>query len=305
VIGRFSLGDQAIALPRGAIARGHRRMLQLDGRPLLGLTQTRFRPCLFPLFTPAGFAVTQESPADHPHHNSLWIAADHVHVHMPGPGRRPETCAYNFYVDDVFQGRAPGRMVETRLAAAPHGPDGVALTQAIDWRGPAEWGAPDGRLVLRETRITRVAPAPDAVVIDIDSTLSPTEWDVGLGPTRHAFFNVRLAESMLHGLALTDDRGDAAQRLPWVEGAAWVDLCGPVGGGRVAGVAVMPAAQSAEWFVTDWGVATVGHWREAGAILALDSQLSQRCRFVLHDGPASPAALAAWAIGPKSTAPSG
>jgi hypothetical protein len=292
-IGRFTLGEQAIALPRGAIARGHRRMLLRDGRPLLGLTQGRFRPYLYPLFTPAGFAVTQESPADHPHHNSLWIGADHVHVHMPGPGSRPEVCTYNFYVDETFQGRAPGRLIETGVAAEAQGPDGIALTQQIEWRGPAEWGAPEGRVVLRETRALVVTPASDAIVIDIKSQLAATAWDVELGPTRHAYFNVRVAESLLHGLAVTDDRGDAAARLPWAEDAGWVDLCGPVGGGAVAGIAVMPAAP-ASWFLTDWGVATVGHWRERGARVVPGGSLAQCCRFVVHDGPAASELLAAW-----------
>lgn len=293
-IGRFTLGEQAIALPRGAIARGHRRMLHRDGQPVLGLTQGRFRPCLYPLFTPAGFAVTQESPGDHPHHNSVWIGADHVHVRMPGPGSTPETCTYNFYVDETFQGRAPGRLVETGIAAAAHGSDGIALTQQIEWRGPAEWGAPDGRVVLRETRVLVVTPVPDGVVLDIESRLAATAWEVELGPTRHAYFNVRAAESLLHGLAVTDDHGDAALRLPWIEGAAWVDLCGPVGGGAVAGIAVLPATPAAAWFVTDWGVATVGHWRDSGARVAPGESLAQRCRFVVHDGPAPRHALAAW-----------
>lgn len=292
-IGRFSLTEQPIALPRGAIARGHRWMLHRDGRPLLGLAQRPFRPCLYPLLTPAGFAVTEESPTDHPHHNSLWIAADHVHLHMPGPGDSTERYAYNFYVDDVFQGRAPGRLVATSLEAAPHGADGIALTQAIDWRGPSEWGAPEGRLVLRETRTTTLAPASDAVVIDVDSRLVPTEWEVTLGPTRHAFFNVRAAATLLDGMAITDDRGDARSRLPWIEGAAWVDLSGPVGGGAVAGIAVMPAETAADWFVAAWGVATVGHWRKQGVPLAKGASLSQRCRFVVHDGAAQPEMLAA------------
>jgi hypothetical protein len=33
-----------------------------------------------------GFTITTESPADHPHHNSLWIGTDHLHVHMPVSG---------------------------------------------------------------------------------------------------------------------------------------------------------------------------------------------------------------------------
>jgi len=80
---RFTLTDDSIALPKGAWARTHRRTLRKDGRPVLALTQGRCRSYVYPLFTPAGYPVTTESPADHPHHNSFWIAADHVHCRMP------------------------------------------------------------------------------------------------------------------------------------------------------------------------------------------------------------------------------
>ena len=30
--------------------------------------------------------------------------------------------------------------------------DAFRITQTLDWRGPAEWAAPDGRLAARETR---------------------------------------------------------------------------------------------------------------------------------------------------------
>ena len=53
---------------------------------MLGLTEGRQRPYVYPLMTPAGFPVTSECPADHPHHNSLWIGADHLHCRMPVEG---------------------------------------------------------------------------------------------------------------------------------------------------------------------------------------------------------------------------
>jgi hypothetical protein len=87
----FTLEDDALDLPPGAIARTERKILRRDGRPVLGLTQGRMRPYVYPLFTPKGFAVTSESPADHPHHNSLWIASDHVHALVPvGAGKHEE-----------------------------------------------------------------------------------------------------------------------------------------------------------------------------------------------------------------------
>ena len=93
------------------------RLLKHGGRIVLGLTQGRQRPYVYPLTTPAGFPVTSECPADHPHHNSFWIGADHVHCRMPVEGGKFEEYTYNFYVDEVFQGRAPGRLVATDVHA--------------------------------------------------------------------------------------------------------------------------------------------------------------------------------------------
>src|SRR5438552_2940223 len=113
--GCFSLSDDAIALPKGAWARTHRRTLRKNERPVLAFTQGRCRSYIYPLFTPAGYSVTSECPADHPHHNSFWIAADHVHCRMPVAAGRYEEYTYNFYLDDTFQGRAPGQIVEIGL----------------------------------------------------------------------------------------------------------------------------------------------------------------------------------------------
>jgi hypothetical protein len=101
---------------------------------------------------------------------------------------------------------------------------------------------------------------------------------------------------MLHGLVITDDHGPAGARLPGVTGAPWVDATGPVGGGHLAGIAVMPAPlQGAPptWFVTDWGVITAGCVRATGRHLPRGESLVSRCRFIVHDGVLAPATLAA------------
>ena len=107
---------------------------------VLGLTQGDLRSYVFPLFTPAGHLVTSEAPADHPHHQSVWIGADHVHALVPASEGRVEEYTYNFYINDVFQGRAPGRIAERESSFEER--DGAAIIrQALDWRGPVEWGA--------------------------------------------------------------------------------------------------------------------------------------------------------------------
>ena len=110
-LNNFSLEGDEVALPKGAWAQSHRLNVRWRGRDLTALSQGAFRAYLFPVYTPAGFAVTSESPLDHPHHNSLWIGADHVNCYLPFAGGAFEEANYNFYVNDIFQGRAPGRIL--------------------------------------------------------------------------------------------------------------------------------------------------------------------------------------------------
>lgn len=286
----FILESDSIVLPKGAWAKTHRRSLRYRGRNLLAFTQGQFRPYLFPLYTPAGCAVTAESPADHPHHNSVWIAADHVHVYMPTSRGSVEEYTYNFYVNDVFQGRAPGRQIEARIAGVKVGPSRYRVTQTLEWRGPSEWAAPEGRVVLQEERITEVQPGDRHHVIDVISSLSATEWDVTIGPTRHAFFNARVAESMraAQGGVLTDASGRTGAEAISGGDAEWVDAFGPVGGGQVAGIALLPhpVVPNRWWFVSDWGVLTTGPFREEKCWIRRGDTLTLIYRVVVHDGDA-------------------
>src|SRR3954464_6365036 len=149
----FSFNDDPITLPKGAWAATERRTLRFNNRPVLSLTQGRRRNYIFPLYTPAGYLVTSEAPADHPHHNSCWIAADHVHCKMPAMGDRFEDYTYNFYLDETFQGRSPGAILETAVSGEQTGPNAFRIAQDLEWRGPVEWAAPSGRIAARERRI--------------------------------------------------------------------------------------------------------------------------------------------------------
>ena len=123
-----------------------------------------------------------------------------------------------------------------------------------------------------ETRVTEVRPGEAHHLIDITSTLRPTEWPLTLGPTRHAYFNARAAESM---------RVDRGGRMR--EGEGWVRVEGPLGGGARAGLAVMVPPPT-DWFATEWGVVTAQPWRNAAAHLPLGEAMTWRARFMVHDG---------------------
>ena len=273
-------------------------MLRLDDRAVLGVTAGVFRPYLYPVYTPAGFAVTSEGPADHSHHHSIWAGADHLHLKMPALGGRDEIYAYNCYVNDIFQGRAPGRAIETALARRSSG-SAYLVEQEIEWRGPVEWGAPQGRLLLREQRQTRVHVADDCVTIDMDCAILAAEYDIVVGPSRHAWFNFRVAPSMCvdEGGALLDNKGHAGHADGVDAHAQWVACSGPVGGGHVAGIAlaprVTPAAASWWWFVSDWGVVTASPCRDSAIELARGASTTLAARFVVFDGSADTARIAA------------
>lgn len=293
----FLLDEEPMRLPRGAWAKTERQMLRCKGREVLGLSQGQFRAYLFPVFTPKGFAVTSESPADHPHHNSIWIGSDHVRCQVPGADGRVEEYTYNFYVNETFQGRAAGRILATASAGEPLGLSGYRINQTLEWRGPPEWGAPEGRVVAHERRVIDVTPGQTHHLIDVLCELRASEWDLVLGPTRHAFFNIRVAESMrvAAGGALLDASGRSDANSISGSNTEWVDMSGPVGGGHRAGVTVMPRPGCGRpwWFVTDWGVMTVGHFRDREKPIAIGESAKFEFRVVVRDGDTTAADIAA------------
>ncbi|MEJ8570473.1 DUF6807 family protein [Microbaculum marinum] len=295
--GPFTFSADRLALPRGAWASGERQVLRHRGRPVLALSQGRQRAYVYPLYTPLGFPVTSEAPADHPHHNSLWIASDHVTCMMPAADGLLEEYTYGFYVNETFQGRAPGRILMTAARGEPTGRSGYRLTQSLEWRGPPEWAAPEGRVAATETRLLDVSVETDTMVVDVTSRLAAADWDVRLGPTRHSYFNLRVAESIAvtSGGRLSDDRGRDGGGAITGSNAAWVDYSGPVGGGHVAGVSVCPhPADHADlaWFVTDWGVVTVGPFRNERREIRRGETTTLRYRVLVHDGDADTARVA-------------
>jgi hypothetical protein len=295
---RFRLETDALALPGGAYAKTTRRWLSRDGKRILALTDGPFRPYLFPLFSPAGYLLTSESPADHPHHNSLWLGSDHVHLLNPVAAGKHEEYTYNFYVNETFQGRSPGRQIEIDSESGSLAADRFGIRQQIEWRGPPEWAAPDGRLILRESRMIEITPGRQFHRIDITASLSAAGPTVRLGPTRHAFFNARVAET-IPGSDQTTIVGPAGPLTPAAiaaNGAAWVDFTGPVGGGARAGITLLPhpvGARDNTWFVADWGVMTAGAFRAAGVLLRPGSVLRVGCTYLLHDGDIPPSLVEA------------
>lgn len=284
----FTVQHDTIDLPRGATAQARRLKVSWNDRPIVAFSQSPHRAYLYPVFTPSGVAVTSEMPIDHPHHNSITIGADHFTCHFPFSTNGIEDGTYNFYINDVFQGRAPGRTLVVATKHEEISPIHLRVVQSVHWQSPMEWGAPQRRTVAVETRIIDMYPGEVANVFDIRSQLTPTEWDLAIGPTRHAYFTVRLADGLRidDGGTIVDSEGRCKVGEITGQVADWVDVSGPGPHGHLAGLAVVPhpSASGHPWSIYSWGSIIVNPFLDHKHELKIGQTIDTSIRIIAHDG---------------------
>ena len=274
------------------------------GRPILDLTQGTFRNYIFPVYSPAGVPLTSETPSDHPHHNSVVVSADVVFVKLPPQitslSNEIEEATYNLYVNEIFQGRAPGRIWATAVEAEERGPDRLTLVQSLQWQGPVEWGAPPDigrRVIAEETRTIDILPGDVSNVIDVRSQLRPTQWDLTIGPARHAYFTVRVEDSLRPsgGATMIDSKGRVGAASISGSTADWVDISGPAAHGRTAGLTVMlhSSLAGAPLYCADYGTITINPFMRERGVLDRGQELDLAIRLLAHDGDHEQAGVAA------------
>lgn len=176
--------------------------------------------------------------------------------------------------------------------------DGVILTDNA-------WTAPDGQVVLTDTRRYVFAGDADQRTIDIQVVLHASEGDVHFGDTKEGTMAIRVRTP----LQLKDSSGStgAAGHIrtsegltdaeAWGKRARWVDYFGEVEGAAV-GVAIFDHPENlrhpARWHARDYGLFTanpfgVKHFtgndsEPGGYTLPVGEDLTLRYRFVFHGG---------------------
>ena len=285
----FTVETDAVLLPRGATAKARRIKISHGGKLVTALSQGFHRAYLYPVFTPAGVALTTESPIDHPHHQSITIGADHFNVHYLYSTDKVEEANYNFYVNETFQGRSAGRIAATGFTATEVASDHLRVVQQLEWRGAQEWGSPaEGRLLALETRTIDIHTGKMANIFDIRSALRPTEWVLSIGPTRHAYFTIRLADGLHEsdGGTIVDSNGHHGSDEINGRVSKWIDYSGSAPHGQGAGIAVFthPSLGSFAWDVVEWGSITVNPLAHSARKLNLGDVMEFSLRIVAHDG---------------------
>jgi hypothetical protein len=143
---------------------------------------------------------------------------------------------------------------------------------------------------LQERRVTTVRVNENAYVFDIVSEVGPAgDIPVALGPTRHAWFNARIADgiALSAGAAPVDDAGRrGANEIP-ANGPGLGGLLRP-GGRRRRGGHHGAAPRTCRTGVVRVGLGRPHRWAHSGARAEIAPGETARfaCRFIAHDGPA-------------------
>lgn len=275
----------------------HSRRLKVSwrGRPVIALSQGVYRAYIYPVFTPAGMPVTAEAPVDHAHQQSITVGTDRFDLYDRTEDQDP-AANYNFYMDETYRGRAPGRILGRSIDSTEVAENHLRLVQTVHWQGPPDWGDAGGYVLAEETRTIDVYPGAVANIIDVRSQLMPTEADIRIGGTVHGYFVVRVADGLrpVDGGTLIDADGRVGATQIRGQRADWVDCSGEAAHGQNAGVALFPypTPASLPWHLSDWGFMMVNPFQLEARRVKRGEVAEAAVRIVVHDGDVNEAGVA-------------
>lgn len=155
------------------------------------------------LFGPAGELVSEDYPADHPHHRAVWWS---------WPVTRWGDKLGDIWAVVKVHARPLG---EPRLTID----DGAAVIQA-----QSVWKWADGTSIAKQDLVIRVFPATDrGRLIDVEVRLTALQDDVAIGGrpgAGYGGFAFRAAPGEGQKVAAHTDPDDAAARLTWIDYSA-------------------------------------------------------------------------------------
>ena len=275
------------------------RLMQISwkGNPLTGFNQSSRRCYVYPVLTPSGVEVTNERPtSDHAFHQSITVGNDYFftgETSAAGRFEHPGMCFYTNMPD--MRGRGEGRIVATAVNECTElAEDHLEFIARLQWQGPEEGYAPKyRRVVAEEMRTISVFPGENAHTIDVRSQLRPTQWDIRLGPSRHGYFTIRMADHLRvvdpkgerQGGCLVDSEGRRDDEVIW-QHAGWVDYYGTDSQGRTAGIAVFqfPSMGNVAWYAATYGTIRVNPFRKGATLVRRGEEVDLAIRVVAHDG---------------------
>jgi hypothetical protein len=236
----------------------------------------QYRPWFYPVTGPSGRSVTREVSEPYPHHRSLWLGHGNVNGH-------------EIWLEGEGRGRIRHEGFEALRADA----------EEAFFKARSVWLAATGEAVMRDERAFRFFVREGKRYIEADLSFWPVDGPLTLGRTNHAFFAVRVVESISveGGGRITNAEGGLDEEGTFGQRSAWCDYSGPVTPeGTWNGIAILDHPQNpwhpSPWFTRDYGFMSPApfYWEEytipRGGVLRL------RYLVVVHAGDAQEANIA-------------
>ena len=129
-------------------------------------------------------------------------------------------------------------------------------------------------------------------ILDIRSRLEPTDWDIVIGPTRHAYFTVRMADGLrvVDGGKIMDADGHSTVQDINANSTSWVDMSATGPHGHEVGVTVVahPSPLPTGWYAHEWGTVAVNPFLHEEQSIRRGETLELAVTAIAHDGPCLP-----------------
>lgn len=279
--------------PRFTVVANKQNHLVIErptSRCLGGLAVNHYRPWVFPLYTPAGVTVLQESPPDHPFHNGFFVGQSPVVM--------GDTEA-NFWAtppsrmaDDPLQ-RGVGRMAVESPISVEAGGDGVEFVIAVVWRDC------DEQPVLDEVRTVSFHVGDGATLCDMTSRKTAAYGALRFPATKHGSIGIRVEPRLLPD-AGGEVIGDAGQRgradVVHEEETGYVAYENELAGHGRFGVLMTPLSVSAPgtWFVRDYGMAMYDATLTTDVALTAGQSWTVGLRVAAYDAALTDARARSW-----------
>ena len=257
------------------------RLKVLDnGRPVMALNLGGadkdlflMRPCVHPLYTPAGYPVTEMGAHNFPHHKGIWLG----HAQVNG---------VNFFHDLVDAGWIVPVGVSSEADS-----EGARVDFDLEWRDRR------GTVVATEARRHEVRRSGAAHLLDIVSTLHASHGALELGVDNHSWAGLRLIDALDQddGGLMRDSEGrqgaDAINGHP----VRWVDVSGAIGE-HACGAALLahPASAPVPTFARFYGTSLLNPTMYEPLTIADGASWTFGTRVAAYDGSASTTDLEQW-----------
>lgn len=257
-----------------------RLWVKFGERLLAGYSANELRSYVFPLYSPGGALVLQESPPDHPHHQGLCVGLEVDGRDMWNAGS---------FGRARHRQQLPGKLNEIEPTVNDAG---------VQIAHPVRWVSVEGEELLREERTIHFQALPECTLVHWRSTFAHPQKATHLGQTKESGIGLRVPPhwETIFGGRIRNQQGEEGEAATFNQRSPWITIDGRVAGEQRAGIVLAPSADSeaCPWFTRDYGLNVYNPARHRPITLQAGETLTWSVNVLAYDGVRSAEEIDGW-----------